>query len=261
MGERAISAPLPLRLALSSLAIFGLAFGVVDYPNALRRQAMRTTYRQLVAGETLPGAFLKRRAAAAQERSGADACDGRDMLAFALIEAKLAEDALTTGANLVFGDRLTNAKARVERQILCSPSDGFAWFVAFWIEVMDGDLGERAWRYLDRSYRFAPREDWVALIRLPLVARLASAIPEDRLPFVLDDFEMLARHGYVAQCARLYALTPPPLRDALAARLNTLEEARKQAFNYYLRPYPVDPIMTLGDVRLIEKIPIVPFPR
>jgi hypothetical protein len=261
MGDGSVRArnssrrPSLLRLTFLGLAIAGMAFSLIDYPRALQRQASRSTYRQLMAGETLPLEFLRRRTAA-PETAGASACDNHALLALALAEARLAESTLASGE---FNAHLTRAGARAEAQILCTPHDGFAWFIAFWHKVLQGELVDGAWRYLDQSYRLAPNEAWVALIRLPLAASLWEIMSEERRRFVLNDFELLARGGHIQQCARLYAISQPPLRESFATRLATLDEYKKRSFNYFLRPYPVDPIMTRGDMEKLKTYPNIPL--
>jgi hypothetical protein len=228
---------------LLSLAAFGVTFALISLLSANSRQVAQRTYRQIRGGESFPTAFLVEEAQRADE-SGQGVCDGDANLALSLIELKLAESSLAEGRSEAADAHLRSASSAAREQIACSPTNGFAWFVAFWSEFLSGNLLESKWRYIDASYQFAPREVWVALIRLPLLANLWSAFPPDRRRFVLDDFEMLLNAGYAAQCARLYAFALPDLQVDIRVRLTKVAEAKKHQFNSFLRAYDAEPIAT-----------------
>jgi hypothetical protein len=225
------------------LSIFGVVFSLTSLLTATSRQVERRAYRQILAGESFPIAFLAQKAQRGDE-FGQSGCEGDANLALALIELKLAESSLAEGRSEGADAHLRRASSKAKGHIACSPTNGFAWFVAFWSEFLAGNLTESKWSYIDASYRFAPREAWVALIRLPLLAKMWSVVPADRRGFVLDDFEMLVNEGYASQCARLYALASPDLRFDMGARLTRAIEVKKHQFNSSLGSYDVEPIPT-----------------
>jgi hypothetical protein len=232
-----------LNWALRLLTIFGIVFAMDSLLSAAGRQASRKTHLQMLIGETLPIAFLARKAQQFED-GGRDLCDRDATLGIALIELKLAEAALSEGRSEDADAHLDKASSKAKGQIACSPTNGYAWFVAFWSEFLAGNLTEYKWRYVDLSYRFAPHEAWVALIRLPLLARIWSIVPAERRPLLLDDFKMLVKEGYVPQCARLYAFAPSELRIEIGRILTKIPETKKQQFNASLRRYDVEPIAT-----------------
>lgn len=223
--------------------MFAIAFATSSLLSAHSRQASRKAYRQILAGETLPVTFLTREAQRF-EQVGPEWCDGETLLAVALIELQLAERSLSEGRSDDADRHLRNASSRAKGQIACSPTDGFAWFVAFWVDFLSGNLAESTWSYIDASYRFAPHEAWVALVRLPLLAKMGRVVPGPRRSLILDDFEMLMNGGFVSPCARLFAFASPEWRTELLRLLAKLPETRKQQFNQSLRPYDVDPVPT-----------------
>lgn len=200
-------------------------------------------YRQILAGESFSIALLARTSQQADD-FGQNLCDRDASLSLALIELELAESSLAGGRSEGADVHLRSAAAKARGQIACSPTNGFAWFVAFWSEFLAGNLDESKWSYIDASYRYAPHEAWVALIRLPLLTKIWSVVPVARRSLVLDDFKMLIEEGYFSQCARLYANSSPDLRFDLEALLTRVAEAKKHRFNSALSAYDADPIPT-----------------
>ncbi len=230
-----------MRAMFLLLSALGFGFALISLRVANSQRAFEIVYRRIVTGETLPNAFIERMARRGDEEGS---CDGDAKLAVALIELKLVEASLAQGRDVPVEEHLRRARSNVIGQIACSPTNGFAWFVLFWSEVVSGTLTNSAWAHLGASYRFAPREAWVALSRLPHVANLWSLIPTDQRRLVLDDFEMLLNEGYISQCARLYAFASPDLMSGMAGRLMKAPEARKLQFNAALASYDVDPVST-----------------
>jgi hypothetical protein len=225
------------------LSTFGIAFAFTALLSANSPQTSQRMYRQILAGESFSITLLTRASQRAVEFQQ-DLCDREARFSLALIELKLAEGSLAEGRSEEADAHLRSASAQTREQIGCSPTNGFAWFLAFWSEFLSGNLDEGKWRYIDASYRFAPHEAWVALIRLPLLAKIWSVVPVDRRGLVLDDFDMLMEDGYFPQCARLYALSSTDLRFDLEDRLRRKAESKKHQFNSALSVYDVDPIAT-----------------
>ncbi|WP_157234842.1 hypothetical protein [Methylosinus sp. LW4] len=227
------------------LSISGGMFAGVSLPSAKSRQTSERIYRQISTGELFPISIFTGREQRAEYRINmVGACDAESMLGRALIELKLVEVSLSNGQGTLAEKYLQRASLSARKQVSCSPTNGFAWFVAFWSAFLAGDLTEGTWEFIDASYKFAPHEAWVALIRLPLLVRLWEVVPAGRRHFILDDFEMLLNEGYVTQCARLYAFGSTELQQGFAGRLSRVAEVKKHQFNYSLRVYETDPIAT-----------------
>jgi hypothetical protein len=232
-----------IRLALLFLTACGVAYASISFPSAKSRKAGQKTYRQTLVGETLSNAFLNKRAQRFDDLDQ-DPCDIETTLAIALIELTLADSALAKGKSEQADAHLRRASSKTRERLACTPTDGFAWFVAFWSDFLSGNLTQSSWRYIDASYRFAPHDAWVALIRLPLLARIWSIVPDARRRLMLDDFEMLMNAGFISQCARIFAFASEDQRADLRRLLTKVSESGKQQFERYLGPYDMDSIAT-----------------
>lgn len=232
-----------IRLAVLFLSACGFAYASISLPSAKSRKAQQKTYRQTLVGEALSNAFLNKRVQRFDDIDK-NPCEFESTLAIALIELKLADSALAKGQSEQADTHLRRASSKTRERLACTPTDGFAWFVAFWTDFLSGNLAQGSWRYIDASYRFSPHDAWVALIRLPLLARMWSIVPDSRRSLMLDDFEMLMNAGFISQCARIFAFASEDLRADLRRLLTKVSESGKQQFERYLGPYDVGAIAT-----------------
>lgn len=224
------------RILLASrlgLAAFG-AVWVALVGSTIFEPSLRQVAERLGRGETYDAEGLRRMAspAAAGEASLCDVKRRRNALLIQLRVASLSiEKADLSRLDKDVGD----VAERGKELLACSPSDGFAWLGLYWAELHQGGVGPKAWSDLTQSYRFAPHEGWIQLIRAPLVLRSGSAIPDALRPLAIADFDDIFRARLYPSAAVIYKSASVQMRTALLDLTCLYPSEPRAVFLHYLK--------------------------
>lgn len=164
------------RLLLLILASAGLALGLAVGTRSAEDRHVVSFSERILAGEIFSAQTLERQAARAEALSGSAAC-GRAHRAAAVIAVRLAEDALSRADPLAFDAASALARRTAEKALTCFPRDAYLWLARYWLDSLTSGVADA--QALALSYRFAPREPWVAVNRARVVAPLFDNLPPD----------------------------------------------------------------------------------
>lgn len=119
--------------------------------------------------------------------------------------------------------------AMLETSLALRPLSSNDWFLAAYLAEQLGE-SDRAIRYLDRSYRSAPSEQWIAERRAVFAYRHRAELPDDLVSRMDDDFRLLLRtRRGLDVLARSY-VRDRPMRDYLVTVAETLDEQSQIRF-------------------------------
>jgi hypothetical protein len=158
-------------------------------------------------------------------------CDDHSQRALLLLEMRLTEAALRSGASQEYDQHMRALEARTRRALSCSPRDSFAWLMAFGLQVQHGALNEHAFDLLAMSYETSPNEAWIAVRRIMVAAPVALSAPEPVKRAILAEFQNLVRHHFVEVPARVYFNAPASLQALLRSRIDELDPPSQRAFS------------------------------
>lgn len=70
----------------------------------------------------------------------------------------------------------------------CAPTESPRWLGAFWAGSRQNGLAARTVALLGQSYRLAPHEVWLQMLRVPLAFRAFEALPSALTDATAQDF-------------------------------------------------------------------------
>ncbi|MBR0851326.1 hypothetical protein JQ543_26515 [Bradyrhizobium diazoefficiens] len=214
-----------------TLAILGAGW-IALVGSTVFQPSLRQVAERLVRGETYDIEGL-RQMASSPPAGKTRLCDLKRRRSALLIQLRVAALSIER-ADLSHLDRDVGDVAGLGRDLLaCSPSDGFAWLALYWAEIHQGGVGPKAWSYLAQSYRFAPHEAWIQLIRAPLVLR--TAIPQELRAPAIADFDDIFRARLYPSAAVIYRSSSERMRTALLDQTCVYPTEPRAVFRHYVK--------------------------
>jgi hypothetical protein len=133
------------------------------------------------------------------------------------------------------GDAVTRrclaiAEATVER----SPLESNVWFIAATLAVRLDDFA-KAERYLDRSFRTGPAEQWIAERRAPFAYAIRDRLSQDVRAEADADLALLLRTERGVQVLAARYVTDPGMREHLIGIAETLDRRTQERFLGHIR--------------------------
>ncbi|WP_051462764.1 hypothetical protein [Bradyrhizobium sp. URHA0013] len=230
------SAPWPGRILLVfRLILAALGVGWIALAGSIIFQpSLRLVAERLARGETYDTDGL-RQMASPLPAGETSLCDVKRRRSALMIQLRVATSSIEK-ADLSHLDQDVGAVANLGKELLtCSPSDGFAWLGLYWAEIRQGGVGPKAWSYLAQSYRFAPHEAWIQLIRAPMVLRVGQTIPEPLRPAAVTDFDDIFRARLYPSAALIYKSSSAQMRIALLDRTCEHPTEPRAVFLHYVK--------------------------
>jgi hypothetical protein len=220
---------LALRGLIIIIGCLGLAWAVPD----LAVSAVSDDFRDLEA-RLLQFESVKPETAARLLRSAADKalspCDMHAQRALQLMEVRLADIELRSGAAQDFDRHMTAIRYRSKQMLSCTPRDSLAWLLLFGLEIEYGNLTANAFDLLEMSYETSPNEGWLGLRRVTVAI---PVLPAARYPLqqkILTEFEGLIRSRLIEIPAHLYSSVSEPIRVLLQSRIDGLDANTRKRF-------------------------------
>lgn len=175
--------------------------------------------RQIVA-ENLP---------AAQRQCGA-----KTMRELLLLQLAIADESIRS-ASPKQADADTEAVASASRALLlCAPSEGLGWLGSYWSAIRQEGFGPRTAALLGLSYKFAPHEAWLQLIRAPLALRVYGALSPELKNSAIQDFTDIFGARLFPSAAALYQAAAAGARPELLDRTCSAPETDRELFRRYV---------------------------
>jgi hypothetical protein len=161
-------------------------------------------------------------------------CSAKTLRELLLLQLAIADESTRSG-DLKQTDIDANAVASTSRALLaCAPTEGLGWFGSYWAEIRETGFGPRTAQLLGLSYRFAPHEAWLQLIRAPLALRAFSAASPELRDHAAQDFADIFHARLFPSAATLYQAAGAEARIALLDRTCDAPEADRDLFSHFV---------------------------
>lgn len=149
------------------------------------------------------------------------------MRASALVNIRLAEDALGR-ANSIDADRqIVSAERSVKSALVASPGDSFLWLMLYSVKTTRNGFDAKNLSYLDRSYATGPLEGWIALRRNRLALSVSGGAHRI-ISRAVSEFAELVDADFIEQAAVNLTTVGWSQRDRLLAALDHVDVASKE---------------------------------
>ena len=215
------------------LAASALGWVVSIVPNLTDPTVSRVA-RQIAAGENYDAPLL-RRIVAANLPSAQRSCEPRALRELLVLQLSAA-DMTVRGTDLTEADADIDAVQQMSKILLgCTPTESLGWLGAYWVGARQDGLTARTVALLDKSYRLAPHEVWLQMMRLPLAFRAFEALPSALTDAAIQDFNDVFHDRLYPSAAALYIKSPAAVRGRLLDLTCDVSEREKLAFWYLVR--------------------------
>ncbi|MCP3397411.1 hypothetical protein [Bradyrhizobium sp. CCGB20] len=145
-------------------------------------------------------------------------CSAKTLREILLLQLAIADESTRSG-DLKQTDLDAAAVASTSRALLaCAPTEGLGWFGSYWAEIRQAGFGPRTAQLLELSYRFAPHEAWLQLIRAPLALRIFNAASPGLRDHAVQDFADIFQARLFPSAAALYQAAAASARPGLLDR-------------------------------------------
>ena len=248
--EHGPSGQLSRRLVLSAnilLAATALVWVVLVSPD-IADPALPQVAGRLARGENYDPALLKRLLAenlkAAQQH-----CNAKTLRELLLLQIAVADQSARS-TDLQQADIDIAAVDSVSRSLIeCAPAESLGWLGMYWSSIRREGFGPKAATLLGQSYRLAPHEAWIQLIRAPLALRSYNALPPQLKDAAAQDFADIFRARLFPSAALLYKSATASAQTELLDRTCDSSESERLIFFHFVaesglrvrhRCYPTD---------------------
>ena len=185
-----------LRVLLSTGSVAAIAWAVAIFVYASSTGSLVASAARLANGETYRPEVMRALARRAAEIDQ-DRCDDRVLIGVATIQARMAEDAVLLGELNVVDERLRAVETTSANLVRCSPRQGIGWLMLFWSRSLQQGFRPELIPLLEASYRYSPREAWVAVRRNPVAFGVFRTLPEDLQGKAVAEIVEIAKLGLV----------------------------------------------------------------
>jgi len=215
------------------LAASALAWALSTLPDLTDPTVSRVA-RQIAAGESYDAPLL-RRIVAANLPAAQHQCEPKALRELLVLQLSAA-DMTVRGTDLTQADADVDAVQRMSRILLgCAPTESLGWLGAFWASSRQDGLTARTVALLGQSYRLAPHEVWLQMMRVPLAFRAFDALPTALTDATVQDFNDVFHDRLYPSAAALYVKSPASARGRLLDLTCDVSEREKLAFWYLVR--------------------------
>ena len=210
------------------LAGSALAWVASTIPNITDPTVSRVA-RQIAAGENYDAPLL-RQIVTANLPAARRQCEPKALRELLVLQLSAA-DMTVRGTDLPRADADVDAVQRTSRILLgCAPTESLGWLGAFWAGARQDGLTARTVALLGQSYRLAPHEVWLQMMRVPLTFRAFDALPPALTGAAIQDFNDVFHDRLFPSAAALYVKSPTSARSRLLDLTCDVSEREKMAF-------------------------------
>ncbi|MET4312449.1 hypothetical protein [Bradyrhizobium sp. RT4b] len=161
-------------------------------------------------------------------------CSVKSMRELLLLQLAIADES-TRSDSMKQADADTEAVALASRALLlCAPSEGLGWLGSYWSAIRQEGFGPRTAAFLGHSYKLAPHEAWLQLIRAPLALRVYGALSPELRAGAVQDFADVFGARLFPSAAALYQAAAVGARADLLNRTCDAPETDRELFRGYV---------------------------
>lgn len=219
------------RAAICAIALVGVAYGAQFVADGEAR--LDSMARKVVRGERFRNAELAQ--TIDESRLPPGACDAERLRNQAILQAQITDNVISDG-DLDEIDTETAALSKsADRLIACSPREPFGWLMRFWTRTRQAGLDGAAMEALASSYRYGPREAWVAIRRNPMAIGILGRLPPELQQVALAEFAGLLEQQAIDSPAATLAAASLEVQDRLYKVAAELSEPVRLKLSFALR--------------------------
>jgi hypothetical protein len=245
MARFAHGRPALVRAFAALLGCAGVAWGLLVFPSAWRHMPIERVASAIVAGDAFKPEVLAAQIAQAEATPAPLWCRPASLRSTATVRLALWEEAVASAAKQSVDVRIEALRDAIVRSLACSPAEPYLWLVLFTVDSSRTGFDPRHLAYLRLSYRLGPNEGWISMHRLRVAFSVFDRLTPDLQELATREFTTLVANGFHQEAAGVVIDASEPLRQALLARLATVQEGRRQEFaevlyqsGYYDMPVP-----------------------
>lgn len=179
-------------------------------------------------------------------------CDAIELRSDVVIRTRLHEEAVAAADPKRADRHLKGLDQAVDRAIACAPTEGFLWFIRYWVRINQGAEVAPQLENLLMSYRQAPVEGWIAVRRNAYALAVFELLPEDQRRAVLTEFAAMVNSGLLAVAVRNLLGPGWPIREKLLLQLEWTNPAMRYHFARMMRAEGAD--LTVPGVKLRDPL-------
>ena len=229
-------------------AIIAVAWSVSAGPYLWRAKPVWTFSNRVLEGNSFPIPSLQRAKRFADAIGEIYPCHADTIEAQAVLDTRLAEEALGSGRVLAYDGLRAEAETQARRVLSCAPTRAYFWLLLFWFDNSAKGLDPATLPLLEMSYRRAPYEAWIAHKRSWLAVPLWDQLPPDFQRRVELEFVELIDNSFFTDAFLIYMRGTLAFREKvkpLIARLPITQQAQfvraAYRFNYLIDGLKVPP--------------------
>ena len=245
----------PTRRQIRAIRLLLLTWGLVGiaWPLAMARDRLLDTPFENMAfrintGQAYDYDVLARTSVRDPDPPG---CDLNGMRQHLIVRSELLNAAIESGAIDqidAVSDELWSAS---ERLLICEPSDSFSWLMRYWLMTRRVGLTPDTFAALERSYRFGPREAWIAVRRNQLAISVFDYLPATLKAQALTEYVDLLRAYVTSAPVEVFVRSKPNVRRALMDATRQLPDTLRNSLlstlevrvaDFDFRPYDPNPV-------------------
>jgi hypothetical protein len=236
-----------IRGATAALAFVALAVVVSNFEK-ISDPVIPVVAGRVARGETYDPALL-RKIVADNFGSARRHCNAKALRDLLIVQLGAAEGSVHA-LDLSHSDTDTTLVEAISRALLsCAPTESIGWLGEYWSSIRQEGFGPRAVTYLANSYRFAPHEAWIQLIRAPLAFRSFEILPPALQEAAVQDFSDILDVQIFPSAAMLFKAAPITVQAKLLDRTCELPQGERLVFAHFVeqtgsrlhhRCYPAD---------------------
>jgi hypothetical protein len=214
-------------LAASALAWVSSVFANISNP-AIARVAGGVT-----RGETYDPVIL-REVVTANFEIARRLCNARDLRQLLILQIGVADVSIRATDLRQADADVATTETMAKALLACAPTESIGWLGLYWSDIRQNGFGPKTAAILDQSYRLAPHEAWIQLIRAPLALRSFNALAPELQEAVVQDFRDIFHSQLYPNAAGLFKTATAGVQARLLDATCTSGENERAAFRYFV---------------------------
>lgn len=167
-------------------------------------------------------------------------CNPIELRSDVIIRTRLYEEAVAAADPKRADQQLKGVSEALDKAIECAPTEGFLWFIRYWVRINLGAPAGPELGNLAMSYRRAPFEGWIAVRRNVYSLAVYDLLTEDQKRAVRTEFATLVNSGLLASAVRNMLGAGWPIRDQLLSELGWTDQTMRYQFARMVRAEGAD---------------------
>jgi hypothetical protein len=207
-----------------------IAWGAVTLPVFSRSVEINDLAARIIRGYVFQPQTLRAEIATLQAIENATYCEARGLRSDVIIRLRIAENSLAGVDIPRLDEHMTELHAAITKALSCSPTDAYLWLSLFWVNSTSEGFKTSDLALLGMSYKEAPNEGWIMVMRNYLALAIYPALPPDMADRTLTEFAELLRPVYVPAAVNNFVGPGWPIRDLLLERIKDTPESQRMIF-------------------------------